>query len=87
MNHVSIIIQQLLGIDRLANMPYDEYMKSPEWITKRKKALTKAGYRCSKCHTQNYLNVHHKTYERRGHERQEDLVVLCRKCHEKAHGL
>jgi len=33
------------------------------------------------------LDVHHKTYENYGDERPEDLVVLCRSCHQKVHGV
>lgn len=28
------------------------------------------------------LEVHHRTYERRGHERDSDLIALCWGCHE-----
>src|SRR4051812_47555513 len=31
---------------------------------------------------QQTLEVHHKTYERLGHERDEDLVALCWNCHD-----
>jgi hypothetical protein len=31
------------------------------------------------------LEVHHKTYERLGDERDEDLEVLCARCHEQHH--
>lgn len=33
------------------------------------------------------INVHHLTYERLGHERESDTVVLCETCHAKRHGL
>lgn len=32
------------------------------------------------------LNVHHLTYDRLGHEREDDLIVLCRECHLREHG-
>lgn len=31
------------------------------------------------------LHVHHKTYERLGEERIEDIEILCRECHDKGH--
>jgi hypothetical protein len=31
------------------------------------------------------LDVHHLTYVRFGHERLEDLLTLCRPCHDAAH--
>jgi hypothetical protein len=33
------------------------------------------------------LNVHHRTYERRGCELPEDVITLCRECHERHHGI
>jgi len=31
------------------------------------------------------LHVHHRTYERKGHELPQDLIVLCSECHELFH--
>ena len=33
------------------------------------------------------LTVHHKTYKNLGHETREDVLVLCRNCHEIGHSL
>jgi hypothetical protein len=33
------------------------------------------------------LNVHHRTYERRGCELPDDVITLCRECHERHHGI
>jgi hypothetical protein len=33
------------------------------------------------------LDVHHKSYARRGFEQAEDVVVLCRDCHKRHHGV
>jgi hypothetical protein len=33
------------------------------------------------------LDGHHNTYENYGNERPQDLVVLCRSCHQKFHGV
>ena len=68
-------------------MSYEEYLLTPEWLDTRRRALVKSGYRCERCGSKTELNVHHKTYERKGHERPEDLIVLCKTCHEKEHGL
>lgn len=49
-------------------------------------AMTRAKGRCEMCGTnQRQLHVHHKTYERFGNEHPLDLVVLCDRCHKKAH--
>jgi hypothetical protein len=40
------------------------------------------GHRCQVCNRGlGTLDVHHRTYERRGQELDEDLTVLCRACH------
>ena len=66
-------------------MPYAEYLQTPEWFAKRTAALRRAGYRCQLCNRTGRLEVHHRTYERRGNEAPEDLIVLCEGCHEVFH--
>lgn len=64
---------------------YAEYLQSAEWRRTRDEALRRAKWRCSECESKRDLQVHHRTYERVGHERPEDLVVLCVGCHEDEH--
>jgi hypothetical protein len=73
------------GVD-LAQMPYREYLESPEWKARRLMALQGAFFRCQICNRDSRLNVHHRTYERRGVEHPADLVVLCEDCHGLYHG-
>jgi hypothetical protein len=44
-----------------------------------------ARYRCQRCQARQDLQVHHKTYERLGRERDDDLEVLCDSCHHGHH--
>jgi hypothetical protein len=69
----------------LRAMPYPEYLESPEWQDIRKRKLKQARYKCELCNATGTLDVHHRTYERRGDERLSDLIVLCRECHSKHH--
>ncbi|KAA3645534.1 MAG: HNH endonuclease [Chloroflexi bacterium] len=70
----------------LATMPYREYLQTPEWKERRKRHLISAGYRCQLCNSSGVtLNVHHRTYDRRGNERFTDLIVLCQDCHSTFH--
>jgi hypothetical protein len=70
----------------LRKLPYAEYLKTPHWQRLRERALVSAGYRCQVCNSgQGPLNVHHRTYERRGRELPSDLIVLCEKCHSLFH--
>lgn len=64
---------------------YHGYLKSDVWKRKRKSAIEKAGYKCSLCGTAKNLNVHHITYENVPFEEDDDLIVVCRQCHEKLH--
>jgi DNA-binding MarR family transcriptional regulator len=78
--------QKELRIKELRAMPYEEYLKTPEWQATRARMLKLAGYRCQVCNGKhNGLNVHHRTYERLGEERDSDLVVLCLLCHQMFH--
>ena len=64
---------------------YDKYIKSAQWRKISKLIKEKAGNKCAHCgHGSSRLEVHHKTYERFGHEREGDLEALCPKCHEAA---
>ncbi|MEM9214040.1 MAG: HNH endonuclease signature motif containing protein [Cyanobacteria bacterium P01_F01_bin.150] len=72
--------------DRLRTMPYCEYLKTDHWQSIRQVALKRAGYACQVCNSKGILDVHHRTYERRGDEALSDLTVLCRQCHSTHHG-
>lgn len=72
-------------IIRLRSMPYEQYLKTPEWAEKREKVLSRDGHRCRACNSEENLQVHHRTYMRRGHEDLNDLTTLCGPCHEHFH--
>jgi hypothetical protein len=75
-------------LNELKLMDYETYLKTPEWKYKRNQALENAYKICQKCGVSGVdLHVHHKTYERRGEELSEDLIVLCKDCHAKEHNL
>jgi len=61
---------------------YLAYIRSAAWRARRERALRLAGYRCQVCGEGGRLEVHHRTYERLGHEADADLTVLCRWCHQ-----
>lgn len=78
--------QREARLRELRTMPYREYLRSPEWRGRRQQHLRSAGYRCQLCNQgETVLDVHHRTYERRGAEYFKDLIVLCRDCHAKFH--
>lgn len=64
---------------------YRTYIQSEEWKATATAAKEAAGWRCQICNrpsTAVTLDAHHRTYERLGHERPDDITVLCRDCHE-----
>jgi 5-methylcytosine-specific restriction endonuclease McrA len=71
---------------QLRKMRFAEYRVQPEWQVRRVQALTRARYRCQMGASHEApLDVHHNCYQNYGDERPEDLVVLCRACHQKFH--
>lgn len=77
-----------LLVRRLANIQeYREYLQSPHWKAFRQWALLARGDRCERCHRKDGIEVHHLAYARRGHERLDDVVVLCQGCHRREHAI
>ena len=60
---------------------YQAHLKTDHWQQVRLLALEAAGHRCQVCNSPDQLDVHHRTYERLGHEDLSDLTVLCGTCH------
>jgi len=70
----------------LRTMPYEEYLRTPEWRRRKERKLDQADHRCQFCNRhQRFLNVHHRTYENLGEELDGDLIVLSRACHSTFH--
>lgn len=76
----------LANLEALRRMPYRQYLRTDHWQMMRVDRLAAARNRCELCFSSQRLNVHHKTYERRGHESPWDLIVLRGNCHALFHG-
>jgi 5-methylcytosine-specific restriction endonuclease McrA len=74
-------IQYQITLNKLKALPYPEYLQTPHWLKLRDEHLKRSKYRCQICNKNGKLNVHHRTYERRGEEDVKDLVTLCEDCH------
>jgi 5-methylcytosine-specific restriction endonuclease McrA len=70
---------------RNGEVHYARYLRSEPWAKKRRLVLARDGYQCQKCQSGRDLHVHHKTYERLGREKLQDLLTLCEPCHMRHH--
>lgn len=66
---------------------YSEFLNSNYWKSVKANVLVRDNNSCVNCNSKKRLEVHHKTYKNHGkeHLRLEDLITLCRDCHELEH--
>ncbi len=64
---------------------YVLYLRSPIWRLRRRLWILQAGGRCERCRSRRRLTIHHRSYQRLGHERRADVTVLCWYCHRRQH--
>ena len=62
-----------------------DYLSSPEWKSKRLKVLERDGHKCRACGYKYRLEVHHITYRNLEQEPLNELLTVCRRCHQKIH--
>lgn len=66
---------------------YRKYIQSDRWQAFASKRKAAVGNRCQLCNDEGALHAHHRTYARLGHEDDDDVTVLCERCHEKVHDI
>jgi 5-methylcytosine-specific restriction endonuclease McrA len=65
---------------------YKEFLASDTWEVIRKEKIEECGNECERCGETVRLQVHHRHYDMEfGKERSEDLMVLCKDCHNLMH--
>lgn len=72
---------------RFSKVEYEEYLKSSQWQTKRRRKAQEQNHTCEICKkkvTVGY-HIHHKNYKRFKKERLSDLMFLCEDCHTNIH--
>jgi len=65
---------------------YSDYLQSAKWKTRATQTKRDHPY-CAKCGSVNSLNCHHLSYAHIGNESDDELIVLCKTCHERTHGI
>jgi len=69
-------------------MNYRTYLNSKQWKKLRQSARFRAGNQCEMCKEGGAEHVHHIRYPKRFKDDHIDnLVVVCKNCHEKLHGI
>lgn len=79
---------EVLPASHFEKFTYARYRQSKKWKALRDQVRKRAGFKCQGCGAtaqEKLLEVHHKTYERLGDERLEDLVLMCQRCHATEH--
>ncbi len=66
---------------------YAQYLQTAEWKRRRQLVLLRAQGICEGCRESQAVDVHHLTYSDVGEEFLFQLAALCRKCHDRWHGL
>ena len=69
-------------ITRQRALPYTEYRKTPWWGFVHDRTIKRGRGLCELCQDHEAREAHHTTYERIGEEKPDDLVALCRRCHQ-----
>lgn len=64
---------------------YESHLSSKYWKDLRKSVYERSDYKCERCGSCHLLQVHHRTYERLGCERLDDVELLCLGCHRSHH--
>ncbi len=65
---------------------YVRYIGSKKWKDLKKSIIEKRGNACERCNAKpKQIDLHHKTYIRLFNEEENDVMLLCRGCHEKEH--
>lgn len=76
-----------------AGKRYEDWLASPRWHKRRRRWASEEQRRygrivCALCGarwSQSRGDLHHLSYSRMGRERHEDLMAMCRPCHELVH--
>lgn len=77
----------------IRQMKYKDFLLTPYWLMLSNYVKTKLhNNTCDECGAKTHLQTHHLTYDRHGYEHvkdvmENDLIVLCSKCHKKAHNI
>lgn len=64
---------------------YSEYLKSERWKAFRLRIIEERGTACEVCFERPHFSLHHNTYARLFNEREADVTLVCKECHQEIH--
>lgn len=73
--------------DSDGELDYYVYIKSEAWFKRTEPVRARNGGMCECCDMRYGDSVHHRSYERLGHELDSDLIHVCTPCHKAIHEL
>lgn len=75
------------SISKTEKKSYPKFIRGSYWRWVRNMVLQRDNSTCQNCFSTINLHVHHKTYKNHleEHLNLQDLITLCKKCHEKEH--
>lgn len=83
-----IMFEKRSAFTNLLSQIYDVWPTyPPDWSERQERARTARGKSCSSCGSSGPLDIHHlRPIREGGTHRVDNLALLCRECHEDAHG-
>src|SRR5690242_7850862 len=76
--------KEQVRLQQLRDMPYKDYLLTPEWQKTQKLVLQRAQGHCQECDAQGVeLEVYHTNGENLGCEQERDVIVLCQRCYDR----
>lgn len=75
------LLESYIFDDLIPKPQYENYIQSEVWTNKKREFIRFFGLACAICNAQVPLSVHHRTYDRLGHEFLSDCIPLCDECH------
>lgn len=76
--------KEFYGPNYLWHEQHETHLRSARWTRSRLQIITRDHDRCQTCQGRG-RDVHHIHYRTMGHEKGDELVLLCRTCHQKEH--
>lgn len=75
----------VISFDKSRKELYSEYLHSDHWATLRAQKLCLTSGKCESCGSNQNIQVHHLKYREWYNCTVDDLIVLCRRCHDIFH--